>query len=283
MSILEKMAAQHEAEPAWLNNIVVENSLTDTMFDAMLQSRVVFYPGSGCRDGLSFSLFTHTHAAHCVIHADVDTDLDDVLNAVTGIPGKVSSIQGYRPTVLRRLNQEEAREVLRLDEQPLPGLDDLHPMAQVPGLAGAVWSILERKADFGDEHGPLRLAFLHVKCEAAWLFWNLWLRTELNRPPPFAIIVAPEFGGSIERLFGPDGRAYRLEGGQAKRPDWIYYSCSDVNQWPGYEIANDDQKPRVVTLLRRLPDDHQTLEPEINFEQLYDAIVASFVRPSSLL
>jgi hypothetical protein len=268
MTILATMAAQHQEVPAWLSGIVLENSLTDTMFDAMLQSRVVFYPGSHCRDGLSFSLFTHTHAAHCVIHADVGTDLDDVLNAVTGIPGKVPSIKGYRPKVLRRLNQDEAREVLRLDEQPLSGLDDLHPMAQVPDLAGAVWSILERKADFGDEHGPARLAFLHVKCEAAWLFRNLWLRAELNRPPPFAIIVAPEFGGSIKSLFGPDGRAYRLEGGQATRPDWIYYCCSDVNRWQGYEIANA-QRPRFVTLLRRLPDDHQALEPEMNFEQLF--------------
>lgn len=42
----------------------------------MLQSRVVFYPGSDCRDGLAFELFTHSHAVHCVIHADVGTDLD---------------------------------------------------------------------------------------------------------------------------------------------------------------------------------------------------------------
>jgi hypothetical protein len=242
--------------PTWLANWDENTCLNAELFDAMLQSRVVFYPGSDCRDGLTFELFTHAHAAHCVIHADVGTDLDAVVNAMTGIPGKVPSIRGYHPKVLRRLNQGEAREVLRLDEQPVPGLNDPNPMAQVPDLAGAVFSILERKPDFGDEHGPTRLAFLHVKCEAAWLFWNLWLRPEPARPPAFGIIVAPEYGGSIERLFGRDGTAYRLEGGYAKRPDWILYDRLENEEWRGYEIAATDQDPRLKTLLRRLPDDH---------------------------
>jgi hypothetical protein len=262
MSILGTLTAQHEEVPAWLNGIKPDSPLTVPIFKALLQSRVVFYPGSDCRDGLAFESFTHAHAAHCMIHADVGTDLDAVVNEVTGIPGSVPSILGYRPKVLQRLTREEALDVLQLNEQRVPGLDDPNPMAQEPALGGAVWSILERNPNFGDQHGPARLAFLHVKCEAAWLFWNLWLLRS-PAPPPFAIIVSPEYGGSIERLFGTNGAAYRLEGGSARLPDWILYD-RPVNElqpkleaeWPEYEVAANDQGLRPTTLLRRRPDDH---------------------------
>lgn len=248
MKPIDLLRAHKQVFPNWLAAYPKGAPLNAELFDAMLQSRVVFYPGSHCRDGLAFELFTHTHAAHCVIHADVMTDLDAVVAAVPGI-------RGYRPEVLRRLNQGEAREVLRLDEQPVPGLDCDHWMAQAPALTGAVWSILERKPGFGDEHGPGRLAFLHVKCEAAWLFWNLWLRRSPAPPAPFALIVSPEYG-PIVGLFGSNGAAYRLEGGHAKRPDWILYDCALGGEWLDYEEAADDQPPRPQTLFRRLPDDH---------------------------
>lgn len=83
-----------------------------------------------------------------MIHADVTTDVDAVGNAVTGIPGSVPRIRGYRPEALRHLNQGEAREVLRLDEQRVPGLDHHIPNVPDPQLAGAVWSILEREPGF---------------------------------------------------------------------------------------------------------------------------------------
>jgi hypothetical protein len=248
MSILEELTAQREVIPAWLNNIVVENSPSVTSFEAMLQYRVVFYPGSDCRDGLAFELFTHAHTAHCVIHADVGTNLDDV---VTAVP----RIRGYRPVVLQRLSRVEAREVLQLDEQVFPGPEDPNPMAQLPGLAGAVWSILERKSGLGDQHGPARLAFIHVKCEAAWLFWNLWMR-RVSTAPPFAIIYCPEYGGIIERRFGPNGAVYLAAGGFAKRPEWILSRASNKG-WPGYEVNARDGGDR--TLFRRLPEDHPSV------------------------
>lgn len=161
------------------------------------------------------------------------------------------------------MSREKAGEVLRLDEQRVPKLDDHIPNVPDPQLAGAVWSILEREPDYGDEHGPARLAFLHVKCEAAWLFWNLWLR-RISTPPPFAIIVAPEYRGSIVGLFGTNGAAYQLEGGRAMRPDWILYKrpASELQaileaEWPEYEVAASEEGGRSMTLLRRRPDTHR--------------------------
>lgn len=64
----------------------------------MLKSRVVFYPGAGINDGETFEVFTRSHAAHCVIHVDLNHDPQLVSSLVNGeIPGPHAHIAGYRP------------------------------------------------------------------------------------------------------------------------------------------------------------------------------------------
>ncbi len=238
-----------------LGNYAPNAVFNSSLFGALLQSRVVFYPGSGCCDGLAFETFAHAHAAHVVIHADVCTSLDDVCQAVAG----ETLCKRYSPADgPHRMSAEKAQEVLKLSRQHVPGLDEV----QAPQFGGAVWSILERPAESADEHGTARLAFLHVKCEAAWLFWNLWLRPSRAAVSPYAIIVSPEYGGGIEGLFGTNGAVYRLGGGHAKSPDWILYDrpASHLTrtleaEWPEYEVAATDEEVRPKTLLHRRRDD----------------------------
>ena len=60
-----------------------------------------------------------------MIPVDILMDFDEVITAVSGI-------RGYHPAVRHRLTREDARDVLPLDEQRLPGLIRRKLMEQNP-------------------------------------------------------------------------------------------------------------------------------------------------------
>lgn len=232
MPFINVLREHQEEIPAWIHQCHPETRLDSTIAQQMLNSRIVYYPGSGCRDGSSFEAFTRAHAAHCVIHADCGTEIDEVLAAL-------NSIRGYRTLSaesVKQISYVEIGNILHLDENRIPGVLDQNPMAQKPALDGAVWCILERLPEYGEDHGPTRIAFLHVKCEAAWLFWNLWVRRDAGLKGPFALIVAPEHGGSIERFFGLNGSmVYGVGSGIMSQPCWIAYKDERTRAWKEYQ------------------------------------------------
>lgn len=249
----------------------------------MLKSRVVFYPGAGTDDGETFEVFTRSHAAHCVIHADLMNGPEAVQKVVNRqTPGPYTHIAGYRPI---------AQQVLAPDAfQALAGLelcncnlccDSAGSFARTPTQSGdywdlleresaqrpdhvagmlrgnppfpphrpgAYWAILEREAGLADDHGPSRIAFLHVQCDAVWLYWNLWTRSGRQaRPTPYAILLQDHGYGGNWTTFGRGGALHGLVKAARRFPEWLLVA-SNTKVWPDYEPASEPTKKQNRTL-----------------------------------
>ena len=101
-------------------------------------------------------------------------------------------------------------------------------------LNGACWAILEREASRSDAHGPVRIAFLHVQCEAIWLFRNLWVRGGF--PAPRGILLHDHGYGGNWTTFGPGGALHGLAVDSGQLPRWLL--AEDRFAWPGFAPAS---------------------------------------------
>lgn len=124
------------------------------------------------------------------------------------------------------------------------GLDPSHPFDQNPQLQGACWAVLERQPDRTEEHGPSRLAFLHVQCEAVWLFWNLWVR--VRRPAPFGILIQDHGYGGNWTEFGQAGALHQLAVQSGRLPQWLLSTPN--SSWPDYRQSTEPTPRRSVPL-----------------------------------
>lgn len=177
-SARDVLGCQREQMPAWL--------LTANEFrpEDFFSSRVVYYPGSGT-DGQAFELFCGTHCVHCVLHIDLNTSASDIQRELA--PDHPHHLEGYQPCVQIVLAPEEAAELISLNPE-------LCPDGQDPVIMSAIWTVLERQQGFGDQHGPERIAFLHIQAEAVWVCRSVW--SELDRTP-FAVVIQDHgFGGN---------------------------------------------------------------------------------------
>jgi hypothetical protein len=147
----EVLAPNFEQIPTWLNQDVAPQFTPDT-FASFLNSRVMYYPGSGT-DGHALKLFGGTHSAHCFLHCDHAMNLDEVAERLR--PPHPLHPAGYHPLNLQILCAEEIQQVICIDPPMHCGLDAIGGW---PGseLAGAIWAVLQRQEGFGDEHGPRR-------------------------------------------------------------------------------------------------------------------------------
>ncbi len=116
---------------------------------------------------------------HCVLHADLLHDSALVTHVLSRRFRPYIHVAGYRVVDLQQLDASTTRTLLALNDE--------HPWGEAPALQGACWEVLEREPEYTDDHGPPRLAFLHVQCEAVWLYWNLWARS--CECAPYAILL----------------------------------------------------------------------------------------------
>ena len=132
--------------------------------DAVFSSRIVYYPGSAT-DGHPLRIFGKAHATHCFVYADyhtaatqVDEELQNELNHRHPKGYKVLNIthplereltpNGWRPHCNINMNNRQFGD-MRPDKDPF-----------------ARFAVLERLEKYGDDHGPNRLAYLHVGGDA---------------------------------------------------------------------------------------------------------------------
>ena len=183
-SAQEALRGDREPLPEWL--------LTANEFrpEDFFSSNVVYYPGSGT-DGQAFDIFCGTHSAHCVVHIDYNVSSADVqLSLQADHP---HHIRGYEPCVQSELALPDAAALLALGAE-------LCPNGQDPIVKSSLWTVLERQQGFGDEHGPKRIAFLHIEAEAVWVCRSLW---RAFNPKPFAVIIQDHgFGGNWNKPLG---------------------------------------------------------------------------------
>ena len=226
MPAAHEVLSQHqEAMPPWLAACTSTTELDAQLFGAMLGSRVVYYPGAGVNDGETFEVFTRSHAAHCVIHVDLSNSAQSVSRIVNRqVHGPYTHIAGYRPLVQKVFDRDEFHGLALLESHVAPA-----------DLPGAFWVILEREEESSDEHGPVRIAFLHVQCEAVLLFWKLWCRT--GTPGPFAILLQDHGYGGNWTSFGADGELCRCAAAYEALPEWLLVDVK--NRWPEYYPHSD--------------------------------------------
>ncbi len=155
--------------------------------------------------------------------ADTEPNIDEYTSRA---PAHPNHLEGYAPVVHTVLTPGELIEALSLD------LD--HPYQQEANLASALWVVLDRDNDLSDEHGPDRLALLHIQAEAVWVCHNLWKEHDSN---PFAVVLQDHgFGGNWAR-FGGDGSALRAIAQQFTLPELLLVG-ENTSPWPGYKAVS---------------------------------------------
>ena len=240
--LMPRQILKHVREPlpAWLARYKTGmiDAPTDgaTVIDSFLRSRIACYPGSGVVDGELFETFTAVHAVHGVLHIDLECPASLVSEIVNRRFRPYVHVAGYRPLEVRVWDASTTQSML--------GLTLDHPFDQAPKLQGACWAVLERDPDRSEAHGPCRLAFLHVQCEAVWLFWNLWVRG--RRPPPFAMLLQDHGWGGNWTCFGRNGALHQLALASGQLPQWLL-SVREL-AWPGYRRLTDPPPVRLVPL-----------------------------------
>ena len=211
-----------EPMPPWLAGYQPGMGESPNAVESFLQSRVAFYPGSGVVDGELFETFTAAHSVHCVLHADLMESGSLAADIVTRKFRPYIHVAGYRPLEVQVWSADKTQTQL--------GLIQSHPFDQDPELQGACWSILERESGWTDANRPVRLAFLHVQCEAVWLYWNLWVRR--HRSAPFGVLLQDHGWGGNWTSFDRNGALHKLVRRSGRLPKWLLSTPSSV--WPGF-------------------------------------------------
>lgn len=236
----EVLLDHREAAPAWLTNHTPRFD-RDTI-DAFLSCRVVYYPASGTDDH-AIELFGSSHSAHCFVHCDLGIGAHEVRDEL--VVDNRQHLRGYRPVFSQELTADQARDVIWL------GDDEWEPPRAAgawPGdcLRGALWAILERENGFDDAHGPARLALLHVRAEAVWLYHELW---ERRRLAPYAIMVKDYGRDIVWSDFGVKKSPLYMAA-ERSLPEWLLIA-SNTNCWPGYCLASDPKFVRGTYLVHK--------------------------------
>ena len=211
-----------ENVPAWLDRQEID--LNRDLINHFFSSRIVYYPGAG-QDGRAFRVFGATHSVHCFLHIDLTISAEktvELLNdEATGIRGYVPKCENIPPEILHGF--------LRIQNRRPSGLD----------VKSALWTILIRHPDFTHDHGPERLAFLHVQAEAVRFCDRVWGRLDKN---PFAIVLKDHTWGGNWTTFGGTGGLYEA----SRRTAFAKYHlvAEGTDPWPNYESISRHTKSR---------------------------------------
>lgn len=232
----EVLEGDREPTPAWLAGYRPGAGEISAAIMSFLGSRIAFYPGSGIVDGESLETFAASHSAHCVLHVDLMNPASLVADALSKKFRPYIHIAGYRAVDLKVWNAAETAACLKLKME--------HPYDQDPALQGACWAVLEREPRLTDAHGPKRIAFLHVQCEAVWLYWNLFVRR--RRAAPFSILIHDHGWGGNWTTFGPGGVLHELAVSSDRLPRWLL--AEDRFAWPGYRPVSAPTPSREFRL-----------------------------------
>lgn len=212
--------------PDWLKNFKKGDKFDRQNF---FGSRLVYYPGSGS-DGHAVKLFGSTHSAHCFVYVDYLFKQSQVKAHLRGDhEGYDGAFRGYHQ--LARLTLSEADLAPVGWTQHVQGLernrfsDDFKPYAFL--------EILERDAEFDDDHGAQRLAILFLGADGIASYDALFCQGNGIRPP-FAVLVQEHgFGGNYDK-FGCGGLLDRIAQKCQVFPKFLLVA-EGSKPWTGYE------------------------------------------------
>lgn len=176
------------------------------------------------------------------IYCDYAPEEDDVVSRAS------TGIRGYHVFAHRTVGMEEIGA-----EEPLPidfaisayeesRLYDL--IKNKPENLYCHWLVMERDADFGEEHGPERFSLLYIRGEGVATYAGLYCAHKVS--PKVLGIIQPGhgFGGNWTNYSDPQACLYSfLRSNPAGMPSYVFYGgigidgYEDLN-WPDYEIVD---------------------------------------------
>lgn len=222
-----------EPLPSWLANFVPGSSFP---LEDFLNSRTVFYPGSGT-DGFPVKELGSSHAAHCFVYCDYLVEESKVRGELDHFK---RGFRGYRSIAQIPL---ENSEILPKDFSVSERLERLRTAKRKPEGAAlekpayAFAEILERDAEHDDSWGPVRLCLLFLGFDAFAASEVLFYRAGKARPPYAVLIHDHGFGGGYAE-FGGSGFLYRTANDLDAFPKWLLVA-QNSEPWPGFSPVPD--------------------------------------------
>ncbi len=219
----EWLEGHAEAMPAWLENFRPGDPF---VWDAFLASRIVYYPGAGT-DGQPVAVFGGSGAAHCFVYVDygltrqaVETQLDHPQHGFMGY----TSITRVNVAEHQLTPAGRARHFQPGDPTPNRHFIGTEPYAFL--------EILQRRPEFGPDHGPDRLAIVCMGVDGVAAYDALFCQG--GRPAPFAVVLQDHGYGGNYTTFGAGGLLHSIAVRTNRIPEMLLVATANTTPWPGY-------------------------------------------------
>jgi hypothetical protein len=214
--------------PTWLASYQPGTAFPRKEF---FSSRIVYYPGSGS-DGYPLQIFGKAHAAHCFVFADYTYRAVGLWEQLAHDKHPGHPI-GYHTLVVTKLSENELKPHGWTPHFILPSQENRFARQQPNGGPYAIWSVMERTENLGEDHGPKRISLLHLGWEAVTAFDAFFCQRSSKLP--YAILLQDHgFGGNWTIFGGEASPLWKLVIDTGKRPPAWLLVANNTNPWPGY-------------------------------------------------
>jgi len=233
------LAGEAGAKRIFLKQESKETALPEFPAREIFRGRVVYYPGAGT-DARPLKIFCGSRSAHCFIYADYMVKKGEVMKL---LEGNLSELQpGYKTLFAIEGNE---KDFFPLGWEDLRGTYTDIDVYQAPELKWGFWAVLERNPELDESHGPRRILFCYLACDAVSGYASLWPRGK-RRTSPYAIVIDDSGFASNWAVFGSDkSQMYKIGGRNHAMPNWLLVATGrSAKPWPGSDrFAEETESP----------------------------------------
>lgn len=224
MLIQDFLRNNEESTPSWFasyeeSSKPISNSDLITSF---MQSRTVFYPGSGL-DGHPISIINKSRSAHCYIYADFGVDTKQIESTIEN-QGFAGYHQGPR-FELKKRDFGFWRPTLTRITDSKPSQKSFVPYSFI--------QFFERDAENDDTHGANRFAVMFLGADGHAAYDALYCQNNGSIHPFITVIQDHSCGGNYSK-FGRNGRMNQIASAAKVHPDFLLVSENSI-PWENYD------------------------------------------------
>ncbi len=230
----------------WLNNLTQETFASCHFPLRKVLENSVFYPASGT-DG---SPVRHWWVDACsFVYVDLGLSERTYIKEFEASPFKGYRVWARRLVDLEDMSVQMNKFLPPTSLDPTAYKNTLDRSQIAPSSAFAIWTVLERLDNAGDQLGPQRFSMLHLRAEGVATYQGLYVR---NQVLPIAIcIIRPgtAFGGNFsnfeEVLFEvmashPNGMPAYLMAWHEQGSSELFQPWSETYSTPPLQTGNKD-------------------------------------------